>query len=33
MQRLLNNARWEARKVRDDLRGYVIEQRVMRAGC
>jgi SRSO17 transposase len=26
MQRLLNNARWDARQVRDDLRGYVTEQ-------
>ena len=26
MQRLLNNARWDARQVRDDLRGYLIEQ-------
>jgi SRSO17 transposase len=26
MQRLLNNARWDAREVRDDLRGYVTEQ-------
>ena len=26
MQRLLNNARWDARQVRDDLRGYVAEQ-------
>jgi SRSO17 transposase len=26
MQRLLNNARWDARQVRDDLRGYVIER-------
>ena len=26
MQRLLNNARWDARRVREDLRGYVIEQ-------
>jgi SRSO17 transposase len=26
MQRLLNNARWDARGVRDDLRGYVAEQ-------
>src|SRR5215468_4673062 len=26
MQRLLNNARWEARGVRDDLRGYVVQQ-------
>ena len=25
MQRLLNNARWDARQVRDDLRGYVVE--------
>src|SRR5215471_14246611 len=25
MQRLLNNARWEARGVRDDLRGYVVQ--------
>ena len=25
MQRLLNNARWDARLVRDDLRGYVTE--------
>jgi SRSO17 transposase len=25
MQRLLNNARWDARQVRDDLRGYVAE--------
>jgi len=26
MQRLLNNARWDARGVRDDLRGYVAER-------
>jgi SRSO17 transposase len=26
MQRLLNNARWDSRQVRDDLRGYVAEQ-------
>jgi SRSO17 transposase len=26
MQRLLNNARWDARGVRDDLRGYVLER-------
>ena len=26
MQRLLNNARWDARQVRDDLRGYLIER-------
>src|SRR5215470_12528490 len=26
MQRLLNNARWDARQVREDLRSYVIEQ-------
>src|SRR5215471_2903662 len=26
MQRLLNNARWDARQVRGDLRGYLIEQ-------
>jgi SRSO17 transposase len=26
MQRLLNNARWDPREVRDDLRGYVVEQ-------
>jgi SRSO17 transposase len=26
MQRLLNNARWDARQVRDDLRAYVVEQ-------
>jgi SRSO17 transposase len=26
MQRLLSNARWDARQVRDDLRGYVTEQ-------
>jgi SRSO17 transposase len=25
MQRLLNNARWDARQVRDDLRSYVVE--------
>src|SRR6516225_11258405 len=25
MQRLLNNARWDARQVRDDLRDYVVE--------
>jgi SRSO17 transposase len=25
MQRLLSNARWDARQVRDDLRGYVVE--------
>jgi SRSO17 transposase len=25
MQRLLNNARWDARQARDDLRGYVVE--------
>jgi SRSO17 transposase len=25
MQRLLNNARWDARGVRDDLRGYVVQ--------
>jgi SRSO17 transposase len=26
MQRLLNSARWDARQVRDDLRGYVFER-------
>src|SRR5215831_1270465 len=26
MQRLLNNARWDARQMRGDLRGYVIER-------
>src|SRR3954470_16190303 len=26
MQRLLNNARWDPRQVRDDLRAYVVEQ-------
>jgi SRSO17 transposase len=26
MQRLLNNARWDSRQVRDDLRDYVVEQ-------
>lgn len=26
MQRLLNNARWDPRAVRDDLREYVVEQ-------
>src|SRR6516165_10061955 len=26
MQRLLNNSRWDARQVREDLRGYVADQ-------
>jgi len=32
MQRLLNNAHWDARQVRDDLRGYVVENLGDRGG-
>jgi hypothetical protein len=33
MQRLLRRADWDVDGVRDDIRGYVVEQLAMRTGC